>query len=168
MDLLILNRFLYRGGRPRWLARVMNRGWAAIHSLGILPDYMVTLQVIGRRTGKKISFPVALARVDGREYLVSMLGAKSTWVANVQAAGGHAVIIHRGEENVLLTEVPVEERPRILKEYLRIAPAARPHMHVKWKGSLEDFETVAGQFPVFRVLRMNDANLTRQEGMGDD
>jgi hypothetical protein len=33
-----LNRWLYRGGRPNWLATIFNRGWAAIHALGVAPD----------------------------------------------------------------------------------------------------------------------------------
>jgi hypothetical protein len=31
------------------LAKLMNKGWAVLHSLGIFPDYMVTLEVVGRQ-----------------------------------------------------------------------------------------------------------------------
>ena len=53
-------QWMYRGGRPHMLARVLNRGWAIVHSLGILPNYLVTLEVVGRKTGKTISFPLVL------------------------------------------------------------------------------------------------------------
>jgi hypothetical protein len=44
-----LHRWLYRGERPNGLAKLMNKGWAVLHSLGIFPDYMVTLEVVGRQ-----------------------------------------------------------------------------------------------------------------------
>ena len=30
-------RWLYRGNRPHFLARTLNRGWAALHARGIAP-----------------------------------------------------------------------------------------------------------------------------------
>ncbi len=122
-----------------------------LHSLGIAPNYMVTLEVKGRRSGRVISFPLAMVLLDGERYLVSMLGANATWVHNVRAAGGHAVMRHGRTEDVLLEEVPVEKRARILKAYLRIAPGARPHIPVDMDAPLEEFEKIAAEFPVFRL-----------------
>jgi len=45
------HRWLDRGQRPNWLARILNRLWAAIHSSGIAPNYLVTLEVAGRKSG---------------------------------------------------------------------------------------------------------------------
>ena len=50
-------RWLYRGGRPNALARVLNRATAAVNGWGIAPNYMITLEVVGRRSGRPISFP---------------------------------------------------------------------------------------------------------------
>ncbi len=58
-------RWLYRGQRPNWIARMENRAWAAIFSSGILPDYMVTLEVTGRKSGRTASQPMAVAVVNG-------------------------------------------------------------------------------------------------------
>ncbi|MFT3895984.1 MAG: nitroreductase/quinone reductase family protein [Anaerolineales bacterium] len=148
----LVHRWLYRGGRPNMLARVLNRGWAVIHALGILPNYMVTLEVVGRRSGRSISFPLAMVVLDGERYLVSMLGTEAAWVRNLHAANGHAIVRHGLTEHVLLEEVAVEKRARILKAYLRIAPGARPHIPIDKDAPLEVFETIAAQFPVFRVV----------------
>lgn len=144
-------RWMYRGGRPNWLGRALNRGFAILHSLGIAPNYMVTLEVIGRRSGRVISFPLAMALVDGERYLVSMLGSQANWVQNVAAAGGQATLRHGRVEQVQLEAVPVDQRAPILKAYLRRAPGARPHIPVDLDAPLEAFEAIAAQTPVFRV-----------------
>ncbi len=118
MLMLWLHRWLYRGGRPNAVARIVNRGWAWFHSLGLFPNYMVTLEVVGRRSGKVITLPLAMAVVDGDRYLVSMLGTNSSWVLNVRVAGGHAVLKHGRTEQIVLEVVPVEKRAPILKAYL--------------------------------------------------
>ncbi len=146
------HRWLYRGGHPNALARAMNRGWAIVHALGVAPNYLVTLEVTGRRSGRTISFPLAMTVVDGERYLVSMLGADSAWVRNVRAANGQAVLRHGRTERVRLEEVPVEQRAPVLKAYLPRARGAQPHLPVAKDAPLEDFEAIAAQFPVFRVL----------------
>jgi deazaflavin-dependent oxidoreductase (nitroreductase family) len=146
-----LHRWPYQGGRPNLLARVLNRGWAAVHSLGVAPNYMVTLEVRGRHSGRVISFPLAMVVLDGERYLVSMLGNQADWVRNVRAAGGHATLRHGRTEQVLLEEVAVEKRARVLKAYLRLAPGARPHISVDKDAPLETFEAIAAQIPVFRL-----------------
>ena len=85
---MAFKRWLYRGGRPNILAKMLNRGWARIHSLGISPNYLVTLEVMRRKSGKMISFPLAMTVLHGERYLVYMLGEETNWVRNVRAAGG--------------------------------------------------------------------------------
>jgi hypothetical protein len=145
-------RWLYRGGRPNILARALNKSWAVLHALGIAPNYLVTLEVPGRRSGRTISFPLVMAVVDGERYLVSMLGTNAAWVQNVHAAGGHARLRHGQTERVRLADVPVEQRGRVLKAYLQVAPGARPHLPVDKDAPLAEFQAIAAQFPVFRVL----------------
>ena len=145
-------RWMYRGDRPHLLARALNRGWAIIHASGIAPNYMVTLQVVGRRSGRLITFPLAMVVLDGERYLVSMLGANASWVKNVHAAGGHATLVHGKTESVQLEEIAVEHRAPILKAYLQRAPGARPHVPVDKDAPLEAYAAVAPQIPVFRVI----------------
>ncbi len=75
-----LAKWLYRGGRPNRVAMLLNRCSVAIHALGVAPNYLVTLDVRGRRSGRRISLPLVMAVVEGERYLVSMLGAEVDWV----------------------------------------------------------------------------------------
>jgi deazaflavin-dependent oxidoreductase (nitroreductase family) len=151
-------RWLYRGQRPNWIARMENRAWAALFSSGILPDSMVTLEVTGRTSGRTVSLPVAVTDVNGQRYLVSMLGEHVQWVHNVRAAGGRAVLQRHGREEVHLEEVPADQRAAILKAYLQRAPGARPHVPVNKDAPLAEFEKVATAFPVFRVMKTGNAH----------
>lgn len=144
-------RWLYRGQRPNWIAKTMNRAGAAIASLGVGPRYMVTLEVVGRKSGKTISLPLVIVVIDGQRYLVSMLGENVRWVQNVRAAGGRAVIKSSSREDVHLEEVPIDQRAPILKAFLLRAPGARPHMPISKDASIADFEKVAATYPVFHV-----------------
>jgi deazaflavin-dependent oxidoreductase (nitroreductase family) len=144
-------RWLYKGDRPNLIARALNRGWALIHSLGIAPNYFVTLEVVGRRSGRTISFPLVMVVVDRERYLVSMLGENASWVRNIRAADGYARLRHGRSERVRLVELPASRRAPILKIYLKRAPGARPHIPVDMHAPLEQFAAVAAQFPVFRV-----------------
>lgn len=148
---MTFKRWMYRDGRPHTLAKILNRGWAIVHSLGIFPNYLVTLEVIGRQSGKAISFPLAMAVVNGERYLVSMLGEDANWVKNVRAAGGKATLRHGRTEQVMLREVDVSQRAPILKVYLQRAPGARPHIPVNKDAPIAEFEKIAAQYPVFRV-----------------
>src|SRR5271169_1837402 len=105
-----LERWLYRGGRPNCVASFINRCWAAIYAWGIAPNYLVTLDVVGRRSGRVRSLPLVMAVVDGERYLVSMLGENVEWVRNVTAAGGNVTLRHGRRERVHLEEVAAERR----------------------------------------------------------
>ena len=96
-----LAKWFYRGGHPNRVASVLNRLSAAVHALGIARDYLVTLEVCGRRSGRKVSLPLVMAVVDGQRYLVSMLGAEVDWVRNVKAANGDVTLRHGLREQVL-------------------------------------------------------------------
>jgi hypothetical protein len=114
-------RWLYRGGRPNWFARVQDRATALAFAAGIAGRRGAALQIRGRRTGRIITFPVAIADYEGERYLVSMLGEDVNWVRNLRAADGHAV------------------------------PGARPHIPVSPGAPIADFERISADFPVFRI-----------------
>ncbi len=81
-----------------------------------------------------------------------MLGENVNWIQNVRAAGGKAVLRSGGREEIQLEEVPVYQRAPILKAYLQRAPGGRPHIPVDKDAPIADFEKVAADFPVFRVV----------------
>src|SRR5437016_14287733 len=154
MTLSDFKRWLYRGQRPNWIARILNRAWAAVGSSGIASNYLVTLEVTGRKSGRTISLPLVIAVVDGQRYLVSMLGDDVHWVQNIRAADGRAVLRSGGREEVQLEEVPRDQRAPILRAYLQRAPGARPHVPVNKDAALEEFQRVGAAFPVFRVVEI--------------
>ncbi len=149
-----LHRWMYRDGHPNRLAKILNRGSAILHSLGIYPNYFVTLEVAGRKSGKVISFPLVMTVMNGERYLVSMLGGGANWVRNLRAAGGKARLRHGTSEQVLLQEVDARERAPILQEYLQIAPGARPHIPAHKDAPIAEFEKIASEYPVFRVEKI--------------
>ena len=144
-------RWMYEGDRPNRLAAAMNRVQAVLASAGLMGGWVVTLEVRGRKSGKLTSLPLVVARHGGQRYLVSMLGERASWVANVRAAGGQVTLVHGVREGAHLREVPVAERAPILKEYLRVAPGARPHVPVDKDAPLGDFERIARDHPVFHI-----------------
>lgn len=146
-------QWMYRGGRQRRVAAVSNRATAALASAGLTPRRLVTLEVRGRRSGRRVALPVVVADYAGARYLVSMLGANANWVRNVKAAGGEAVLRHGHRELVRLTEIAVSVRPPILRRYVELAPGARAHFPVDEHGSIEAFAEIAADYPVFRIDR---------------
>ena len=146
-----LKQWLYRGKRPSSIAKILNRGIANSASKSVSPDGVVALEVIGRKSGRVVSFPLVVAIVDGRRYVASMLGDNTQWVRNVRAAGGKAVLRSGGYESVQLEEVPADQRAPLLKAYLLAAPGARPHVPVDKDAPLAEFEKIAAEFPVFRL-----------------
>ena len=144
-------RWMYRGGRPNWLARVQNRMSAIAFAAGIWPKRVASLEVRGRRSGRTISFPVVIADHAGERYLVAMLGNNTNWVRNVVASGGAAGLRHGRREVVHLEEVPADQRPPILRRYLDVAPGARAHVPVDRRAPEEEFERIAPAIPVFRI-----------------
>ena len=147
-----LTRWMYHGQRPHRLAMALNGLWAKLAAAGLGAGRVVTLEVRGRTTGRPISLPVVPVMVDGQRYLVSMLGDNVSWVLNVRAAGGRAVLRHRDREEGCLKEVAPDLRAPIVKAYLQRAPGARPHIRVDKDAPLSAFESVAAAVPTFRVL----------------
>lgn len=151
---MALHKWMYRNGRPNTVAKAINGISAILHSSGIFPDYFVTLEVVGRKSGKMISLPLAMIVVNGERYLVSMLGAETNWVRNLEATRGRATLRHGITEQVLLENVDVSQRAPILKAYLRLAPGARPHMPISKDAPVSEFGKIAPRYPVFRVKRI--------------
>jgi deazaflavin-dependent oxidoreductase (nitroreductase family) len=112
------------------------------------------LEHTGRQSGKAHHTPVNLLSVGQGEYLVSARG-ETQWVRNVRAAQGRLVLIlGRRRQECTAEEVPLAERPEILRAYL-----------ARWKfevgmffdgvgpdSSDAEFAAIAARHPVF-VLR---------------
>ncbi len=135
-------------------------------SLKVIPWYTalgltqrtVTLEVMGRRTGKPIR--VSLSRTDhlGRSYFASLAG-ESEWVRNVRAAQGKATILSRRRTPVRLVETAPEERAPILLAYVQArafthssAQSARHFFGLGPHPTLEQMEAIANRYIVFEIV----------------
>lgn len=145
------NRLFYRDGRPNRAGRIAGNLWVAVADRGLTPSYVVSLETVGHRSGRVTAVPLVLADHAGEPYAVSMLGERSPWVHNVRAADGRAVVRHGGRRDVRLVEVPIADRPPIIKAYLARAVGGRPHIPVAPDAPLEAFERIAPDYPVFRL-----------------
>lgn len=147
-----LHRWFYAGGRPNRVARILDRGTAALSARGVGPDYLVTLEVPGRQSGRIVRLPLVVAVIDGERYLVSMLGEHTNWVRNVKAAGGDVALVYGRREEVHLEEVAPDRRAPVLKAYLQRATNASAHLPIDKDAPLAEFERVSPRYPVFHVV----------------
>lgn len=145
-------RAMYVGNRANPTARRLARFWARVIVLGLLPKRWVILEVVGRRSGRIVRFPLGMADSKGQWYLVPMLGEQCNWVRNVRAAGGRATLRRRRAIPCRLVEVPASQRAPIIKRYLNKAPGGRPHIPVDRHAPLAEFEAISSGYPVFRVV----------------
>src|ERR1700730_17479996 len=143
-------RWQFRNGRPNWSARALSRLLGIAFGAGIGPNQAATLEVRGRKTGRKISFPVVIVAYEGDRYLVAMLGDKTNWVRNLRA-DNHAVLQRGRRENVSLVPDFSANRAAILRRYLEQAAGARPFFPIDRRAPLADFERIVKDYPVFRV-----------------
>ncbi len=138
--------------KPSALTQLMNRTFSIFASLGWTPEQMVTLEVRGRKSGEPRSVVVNSVELDGQKYLVAPRG-ETEWVRNVRAASGEAVIRHGKRTRIRLEEIPVLERGPVIQAYLpKNAMATKAHFGVEPDAPLEDFQRIAPDHPVFRIV----------------
>lgn len=53
---------------------ILNRGSAALHALGIAPNYLVALKVRALRSERSVVSPLAMTVFDSERYPASTLG----------------------------------------------------------------------------------------------
>jgi deazaflavin-dependent oxidoreductase (nitroreductase family) len=110
------------------------------------------LEVRGRKSGEWRQTPVNLLAFEGDRYLVAPRG-HTQWVRNMRAAGSGRLVLGRRVEEFSATELPDEEKPPLLRAYLK-----------KWKWEVgqffggvgpdapdEELRRIAPDHPVFRI-----------------
>ena len=153
--------------RPPALYRHIQGLGVFLASLGLVPETVVVVEVRGRRSGKRRRTVVVRTSYQGEHYLVALAG-ESEWVRNVRAAYGRAVIRHGHAKEVDLVEVPVDQRPPIIRAYLHRAgwssPAqeARHYFGLRQDTSLEEIRPIVDRYPVFRIV---DASAEQRAGV---
>src|SRR6201987_63930 len=137
---------------PTGVDRVFNKTVGALTRAGISVYGSRVLAVRGRKSGEWRTTPVNPLTIDVQRYLVAPRG-NTQWVRNMRVAGGGELRIGRRAEQFTATELPVEERPAVLRAYLK-----------KWKFEVgiffqgvgpdateEQMLAIAPDHPVFRI-----------------
>ena len=134
---------------PSWLTLA---NWLNVPLLrrGFGPGPQRLLSVPGRRTGLLRTTPVAIVEVDGHRYIVAGWEV-SDWVRNARAAGWGIVGRGRHSERVRLTELPVNERLPIVREFARTVRGGRAFLTVAPDASDHDFAKASANHPTFRL-----------------
>jgi len=125
---------------------------AGLTRLGVSLAGSRILEVRGRTSGQPRRTPVNPLGLDGTRYLVAPRG-NTQWVRNLRALGEGRLLVGRRAEEFTATEVPDDQKPPILREYLR---------RWKWEvgaffggvgpdSSDEELRRIAPDHPVFRV-----------------
>lgn len=138
--------------QPNQGTRFFNSAVAGLARMGISVRGSRVLAVRGRKSGEWRTTPVNPLTFEGGRYLVAPRG-NTQWVRNMRVAGGGELRIGRRVERFTATELPVEERPRLLRAYLK-----------KWKWEVGVFFqgvgpdapddkllAIAPDHPVFRI-----------------
>jgi deazaflavin-dependent oxidoreductase (nitroreductase family) len=139
--------------RPGWFTtKVLNRAISWLSRRGVSVAGSSVLAVKGRKSGEWRRTPVNPLDHEGGTYLVAARGHVQ-WTHNMRAAGGGMILHGKHGRRFTATEVPDDEKPGILRVYLR-----------KWKwevgaffegvgpdSSDADLRSVADRHPVFRI-----------------
>jgi hypothetical protein len=144
---------------PGRLIAWINRMVARLAVLGLTPRNTVALEVPGRQSGRLRRTSLVVAEHGSSRYLVSLAG-ESEWVRNVRANDYRASLRRLRARPVRLVELPAQERPPVLRAYLRkraysksLEFEAREFFGVAPDASLDDLAGIAGRYPVFRIER---------------
>ena len=131
--------------------RLMNPFLVLAMRMGISVWGSRVLEVRGRTTGTPRRTPVNLLKYEGHEYLVSPRG-NTQWTRNVRADNGRLILeLGRHREERTVRELPDEEKPPVLRAYLR---RWKMEVGVFFEGvsadsSDEDLLRIAPKHPVF-------------------
>jgi deazaflavin-dependent oxidoreductase (nitroreductase family) len=107
----------------RRMVNTFNKVIIGLQRAGIAFGPMQLLTVTGRRSGTPRTFAIAVVPVDGERYIVQAY-PKAAWVANTRAADTVTLSRGRRSSTARLVELPVEERPPVLRHLVATSPAS--------------------------------------------
>ena len=110
------------------------------------------LSVRGRRTGQLRTTPVNPLTLNGQRYLVAPR-PQTQWVRNLRVAGEAGLRVGSRLEHVRAVELADDEKPVVLREYLRRWKweVGAFFAEVDASASQQRLRDVAANHPVFRV-----------------
>jgi deazaflavin-dependent oxidoreductase (nitroreductase family) len=132
------------------MKRAVNAVFSALARRGRGQSFTFVLTTRGRTSGQPRSNPVDVMEEGQERWLVAPYGV-TNWVRNVRVSGGATLSRAGRHERVRLTELPVPERVRPLRIYLRRVTFVRPYFDVTADSSDEELLAIAPNHPVFRI-----------------
>jgi deazaflavin-dependent oxidoreductase (nitroreductase family) len=140
--------------RPSFIARIVNRlyGWITTIGFGLPNSYI--LQISGRKTGKVRSVPVNVLSYNGKLFLVATRG-HTHWSRNALAT--RYIMLKRGRlrTEFRLRVVLDAEKPKILKAYAnRFHRMAGRFFPLSASAPSSAFAPIAARYPVFELIRI--------------
>jgi deazaflavin-dependent oxidoreductase (nitroreductase family) len=142
--------------------RIGNLVAKVLVSSGVGPKRMHLLTVQGRKTGRPHTTPLTVVETDGQRWLVAPYGGVA-WAKNVGASGSAKLRRGRVMEQVKVEPVDAHESALVLKAYIHLEPITRSAFEVGPEASLEEFEAIAPNHPVFRILPVRPADSVASE-----
>jgi deazaflavin-dependent oxidoreductase (nitroreductase family) len=139
--------------KPGWFTQhVFNPVIALLTRMGISVWGSRELRVRGRKTGEWRAVPVNLLTIDGTRYLVAPRG-HTQWVRNLRVANEGELRVGRRSESFRATELSDDDKPAILRAYLKRWKAEVGVFFggVSAKSSDDELRRIAPDHPVFRI-----------------
>ncbi|MGH9030220.1 MAG: nitroreductase family deazaflavin-dependent oxidoreductase [Acidimicrobiales bacterium] len=139
--------------KPGWfIQQVFNRVVAGMTRLGVSVLGSRVLRVKGRRSGQWRSTPVNLLTHDGNRFLVAPRG-ETQWVRNLRTAGSGELVLGRHKEPFRAVEIPDNEKPPLLRGYLKRWKAETGIFFdgVSASSPEDELVRIAPRHPVFRI-----------------
>jgi deazaflavin-dependent oxidoreductase (nitroreductase family) len=138
--------------KPKSATNFFNDSVGRLTKMGVSVYGSRVLAVKGRKSGEWRTNPVNPLRIDGVRYLVAPRG-NTQWVRNLRVTGTGELRIGRKAEPFSATEVADDDKPAILRAYLK-----------RWKFEVgvffdgvnarapeEKLREIAPGYPVFRI-----------------
>jgi deazaflavin-dependent oxidoreductase (nitroreductase family) len=146
--------------RPGWFTtHVFNPLVALLTRAGLSVWGSRELRVRGRKSGEWRATPVNLLTYERDRYLVAPRG-ETQWVRNLRAAGEGELRVGRRTERFRATEIPDDEKPSVLRAYLK-----------RWKAEVgvffggvgadssdDELRRIGPDHPVFRIEPASTTN----------
>ncbi|MBU4465848.1 MAG: nitroreductase family deazaflavin-dependent oxidoreductase [Actinobacteria bacterium] len=139
--------------KPTGMDAVFNGAVGWLTKIGLPLAGSRVLGVRGRTSGEWRETPVNPLRLAGERYLVSPRG-HTQWVRNMRVAGAGRLRRGASIEEFTAVEIADEEKPAILREYLRVWAweVGRFFENVDKDSPDERLREIAPDFPVFRLV----------------
>jgi deazaflavin-dependent oxidoreductase (nitroreductase family) len=138
--------------KPKSATNFFNEAVGRLTRMGISVYGSRVLYVKGRKSGEWRSTPVNPLTLDGTRYLVAPRG-NTQWVRNLRAVGTGELHIGRKVEPFRATEIADDDKPAILRAYLK---RWRWEVGVFFEGTTasapeERLREIAPGYPIFRI-----------------